>query len=158
MNAIDQAKNLFYENISLVEKCKNDNSLLYLTKLKHVPQIIKSVRQKMIDQYGLHNSFNNPDLQDFIFEGTHEKHLSLHTDHVSGLKEDEYMHWRVNWVVQAPENNVFIFGNEGELYKIIENEFYLIDALKPHGISKILGEKALLLYSFGFITRKDKNV
>lgn len=158
MNAIAQAKNLFYENISLVDKCKNDNSLLYLTKLNHVPQAIKDVRQKIMEQYGLHDSFNNPELQDFIFESKPGKYLSPHTDHLKDLKEDEYMHWRANWVVQAPENDVFIFGNEGELYKIIENEVYLIDALKQHGISKIKGEKALLLYSFGFIKKKVGNV
>jgi len=157
MDVIKQAKDLFYENISLTEKCKNDNNLLYLTKLNHVPQFIKDARKEMINQYDLHDSFNCPDLQDFIFEAKPGKYLSPHTDHLPSLKEINYMHFRANWVIQAPENDVFIFGNDGDLYKIEENKFYLIDALKPHGISKIKGEKSLLLYSFGFI-KKDNNV
>jgi hypothetical protein len=158
MDIIKQAKNLFYENISLIENCRNDNSLLYLTKLKHVPQCIKDVRQKIIEQYDLHDSFNNPQLHDFIFEAKPGKYLSPHTDHLQGLKENEYTHLRANWVVQAPENDVFIFCNEGELQKVVENNFYLIDALEPHGISKVYGKRSLLLYSFGFLKKQSNYV
>lgn len=158
MDLFTLAKDLFYQNISLVEKCKDDNEILYLPKIKNVPQEIKDIRQQMIEKYHLFNMYNNPELDDFIFQAEPGKHLSLHSDKLSNLDKSQYDHLRANWVVQVPDNDTYIFGNGGNLYKIELNEFYLIDALESHGITKVLGNTPLLLYSFGFLKKKGENV
>jgi hypothetical protein len=155
MNVLEQARNLFYENISLKKYCINDNSIIYLPEIKNVPQCIKDVRKKIIDQNNFHNKFNNPELHDFILEIKGGNYLSPHTDFLGCLEEGTYTHIRANWVAQAPVNDVYIFANEGDCFKIKENEVYLVDSNKHHNVSKVLGETPLIIYSFGFIERKS---
>jgi hypothetical protein len=151
MNVLEQAKNLFYENSLFFKDCLNKNNIMYLPELKSVPQSIKDVRAKIIEQHNFQGKFNNPELQDFIVEIKVGSYLEPHADFLHSFKEGTYTNIRANWVVQAPKNDVYIFANEGDCYKIKENEVYLIDANKLHGVSKVLGNTSLLIYSFGFI-------
>ena len=153
MNVLEQAKKLFYENSFFLKTCANENNIIYLPELKSVPQSIKDVRAKIIEQHKFQKKFNNPELQDFIVEVKDGNYLPPHTDVLGCLKEGTYTHIRANWVVQVPENDVYIFANEGDCYRIKENEVYLVDSNKLHGVSKVLGRTPLLIYSFGFIER-----
>lgn len=149
---VKEAVDYFYNNANKAETTLDDNPIIYLKKIGGVPQVIRDVRKKIIEDNNYQDRYHNQSLDDFVLHVGNGKYLPQHVDLLKDKAHDSYEHDRVNWIVSVPKSGGHIIC-DGIEYIPKLNGIHYIDGKKLHGISMVSGDTPLILYSFGFIKR-----
>lgn len=148
-NAID----FFNERSHFAIQTLHDNLIMYLTQIGEVPQFVRDVRRKIIDENKFHDWYHNNEIHDFIMCISEGHSLPAHNDLLRDKNPDTYQHLRANWIVQSPEEGGHIFTKNSTYIPKLD-DIYIVDSKKLHGVSEVVGKTPLILYSFGFIKRE----
>ena len=128
--------------------------LVSLKEIKNIPDCIKAKRKEIIEQNNFESWEDNLEICDHIVFVDDKADLEAHTDDLSLPEFKNFQHIRASWIVQTPMDGGKIIANDVE-FKTELNDVCVIDALKPHRVTKVVGKIPLILYTFGFI--KEKN-
>lgn len=111
------------------------------------PEEVWSIKQQVVDMYGLHNAKQEPHFKDYCGFITNGGYIHQHTD----PNEGKLIHTRFNVLVSKPNK-----GGEpiqdGKMIHVEEGDIWRCDAgLVKHWCNQVIGSKPRIVLSFGFL-------
>jgi len=108
-------------------------------------------KKQLLVALNITGAFSCEGAKDYLCYAEHGDGINPHTDMVYL----GYMHRRLLVVLQECKDGG-CYGGNGEFYKLRKNVVYELEADRPHELTPVQGDKALVLLVMSYITAKEK--